>query len=539
MAKDENTTGDEAATSKASESLENSNSSNAGSDAAEAPQNVSDVAKSAVAGGGSGSKIKSATDAIKDPSKGISKFAGDAAKNAAPESVKTVVEAGQKVQQTLVKAKAAVVGAKNFFVLAAVTIFDPVFWIIIGVIVVVSALTVTLMATVQVVGRTENADGCGVAGDSHSSGLPAEDQGNWEDNAKQIGAWLTTTSFEFLGGQPMTKVQAAGVIGNLKHESGGTLNPKTVQFGSGLSVDASNSEIASVRGYNKAVGIVQWDGVRRTELANFASSQGGSWSDLNIQLAFLKSELENPYYGARMVAAGFNESSQGVEGIVRIFVSIFEVPAKDSSGEWLGMSDRLGAGNAFMGFFDGGYSVGSGGSCLMDSGGSFDASDIVSMSVAMSYPNSPASRVGPGDAYGKNKAKPEYIQAKKEAEAIGGKDPATGFYASCDRFVATVVKIHMDPDIPWGSTANQGEYLKNSPKWQQYTTKAEAQPGDVWITKQRGHVVMYLGEVNGVDTIAHASYFTRVAALGNANYLSANLVDTGGRAYYGYRYIGG
>lgn len=483
--------------------------------------------------------IQNAGSAIKDPGKTASKVVGDklkntakdAGQNAAPESVQKGIELGQKAADIAMKTKSAILTAKGGISLFAATVVDPIFWIIVAVILVLVILLVTILATVQVIGRTENADGCGVAGDSSSEGVPAKDSGNWLDNATSAANWMMSTKFKFLGDKPMSLNQSAGIIGNWSQES--NVNPKIVEVGSGLSVDMSNSALAGVSGGGKAVGLAQWDDARRTALAKFADKQGKHWTDINVQLEYLKTELEG-YEGSGLVAGGFNDKSKTAKELVLIFEEKFERAGKPN------MEGRYKGAEEFLKNFDGngGYTEDTGGSCLNDAGGDVDASDLVNLAISLSYPTSAESKVSGGDSWGKNKAKQEYKDAKKEAMKVGGKDGMTDLYASCDRFVATVIKLTTDKDIPWGSTAEQGNYLKNSSKWKQYTKKSQAKAGDIWITKSRGHVILYLGDVKGRDTIAHASYLSRVAALGDASYLSESLVDTGGRSYYGYTFVG-
>jgi len=528
----------------------NPNGTNGSEGNIKAPRNAFDVAKQATSDpadekGSEGQKgktdisknMKTTADIAKDPKKGLTNAVKDkgmevakkAGQGAAPESVQKGMEVAQKATDIAMKAKSAFLATKGGIAIFAATVADPIFWIIVLVILVIIILIIGIVGTVQVVGRTENGDGCGVAGDS-GDGVEAKDTGNWLENASSAANWMMSTKFKFLGDKPMTLNQAAGIIGNWSQES--RVSPKIVQGGSGLSTDMSNEALMGVSGGGKAVGLAQWDGGRRTNLAKFAKSQGKHWTEMTVQLEFFKTELEG-YEGSSLVAGGFNDPSKSAKDLVLIFEEKFERAGKPA------MENRYKGAEDFLANFKGGgnYSEDTGGSCLTAGEGDVDTSDLVNLAISLSYPTSAESKVGPGDSYGQKKAKPEYKSAKAEAEKVGGKD-GMALYASCDRFVATVIKLTTDKDIPWGSTAEQGTYLKNSPKWKQYTKKSDAKPGDIWITKTRGHVILYLGNVKGRDTIAHASYLSRVAALGDANYLSANLVDTGGRAYYGYTFVG-
>lgn len=483
---------------------------------------------------GEESKSSKIANIVKDPKKAAMGAAADKATDAIPaaakakETVQKVSAAAQKVQSTIAAAQSAVaMGGSVLSGLVAILV-NPITWIIVAIVLVITLLASSIVAGSHVIGRNENADGCiSVGPGSGGGGVPAEASPDETATGNSIAGWLTTTKFDFLGGKPMTVNQVAGIIGNWSQES--NLNPKIVQ-GNAVSPDASNAQIKALGGGGLAVGLAQWDGGRRTQLVEFAESKNGIWSDINIQLEFFKKELDGSE-GANLIAGGFNDQSKSAEELTLIFMEKFERAGIPH------MENRYAAAKAFLDSYNGGYSGNTGGSCLTAKG-NINTSESTELAVLLSYPTSAESYVTPGDSYGINKAKPEYKEAKTKAQQVGGADPMAELYASCDRFVATVVKLTMDPGIPWGSTSTQQAYLASSPKWQQYTRKSEAQPGDVWVTRTNGHIIFYVGDYKGQDTIAHASYLDRVASLDPASYLDENLVDQGGRSYYGYRYIG-
>ncbi|MBA3679318.1 hypothetical protein H0W80_03985, partial [Candidatus Saccharibacteria bacterium] len=90
------------------------------------------------------------------------------------------------------------------------------------------------------------------------------------DNAEKI--------YKFLVGKGLTPFQAAGIMGNIKAESG--FNPGIVEGGSGI-------------GY----GIIQWSFGRRTKLEAAAAAKGVPVSDLAFQLDYLWEELNQSYKG--------------------------------------------------------------------------------------------------------------------------------------------------------------------------------------------------------------------------------------------------
>lgn len=86
----------------------------------------------------------------------------------------------------------------------------------------------------------------------------------------------------YLTGKGLTPTQAAGVMGNIKAESG--FDPSIVEKGNGI-----------------GFGICQWSYGRRTQLESYAASLGKNASDIYLQLDFLWSEL---YYEADRGSTG-------------------------------------------------------------------------------------------------------------------------------------------------------------------------------------------------------------------------------------------
>ena len=82
--------------------------------------------------------------------------------------------------------------------------------------------------------------------------------------------------WDYLKAAGYSDIQTAAIIGNIYQESG--LNPARVE---------SNGE---------GIGLVQWSFGRKQSLINYASSKGVDWSDLEIQLEFLVSELDSKQF---------------------------------------------------------------------------------------------------------------------------------------------------------------------------------------------------------------------------------------------------
>lgn len=493
----------------------------------------------------------------------LGKTAADAAKNIGsevdPEAAEKVAEVTEKVGKfagTVASAKALIASGTQAASAAAALLIDPITWIVIAVIVVIIGIIIAIVAGVQVIGKTDNADGCyGIGMNQSSSGTTSINVQASEDtlaNAATIADWAMTTKFDAFGGKPMTREQAAALIGNMWQES---QVRSTASQSASITVNSSNSAVMGLGKGNggKAIGLIQWDSERRYYLAQYAESKGKPWSDLGTQLEFLQQEIDGTvsYPGAtynrdQLLRQGFADAGKDIAHYTKAWELGFTRAGKPM------LSQRIDYANTFNGSYSPGSGAGfstssSGGSCLSSNlSDSPVASETVALAVQIAYPTIPESRTG-GDQLGKLKAKPEYVKAKEQAEQIGGKDGYAGLYASCDRAVATVVKNTMDKDIPWGNIIEQRKYMDSSSKWTRYTSISEAKPGDVWVTQPKndgsGHVMMYLGNVNGKDMIMHASYSSRgnsrVAGLQERNtYVSDAMVDKSGRSYYGYRFNG-
>jgi len=486
-------------------------------------------------------KDKSPSGSIKDkvdPKKAVADKATQAATSSLSEENQERV---QKVQDTVTKAAAAKsaaasgLGAAKGFIGGLVAVFgNPVGWIALAIVIVL----VLVLGLTQVLGRNQNADGCyGMGGESSKVDFSGDESDDWTERANEAGSWLLSQSFEFKDGGSLTKEQVAGIMGNFIAESNVTFaQAERKGENSDGSLDKMDNEKADswTKGNDpRGLGIAQWtwNPGRAKDLIDVANDKGQNWYEPEPQLQLLTDEI-NDSYGAELVAAGFNDESKSAEDLAVIFHDVYEVSADDT------MDNRKKAAKEFIEKFDGKVSGNTGGACVDNAGSNVDTSDVSELAISLSYPTTEESRVGPGDQNGKSQAKKEYIEAKEKAmkESSGPEEPMPDLYASCDRFVATVMRLTVDEEVPWGNTDTQREYFYDSSKWEKYDSKSEAEPGDVWVTN--GHIIIYVGDVDGVDSIAHASIYSRVAGIGPSDYLDDGLVDTGGRSYDGFRFKG-
>ena len=260
----------------------------------------------------------------------LGKTAADAAKNIgsevdpeAAEKVAEVTEKAGKFAGTVASAKALIASGTQAVSAAAALLIDPITWIVIAVIVVIIGIIIAIVAGVQVIGKTDNADGCyGIGMNQSSSGATSVNVQASADKmatAATIADWAMTTKFDAFGGKPMTREQATGLIGNMWQES--QMNPAASQSSS-ISANSSNADVMALGKKNsgKAIGIIQWDSDRRYYFAQYAESKGKPWSDLGVQLEFMFLEIEGTadypdgaYSHGLLVKRGFPKAGESVE----------------------------------------------------------------------------------------------------------------------------------------------------------------------------------------------------------------------------------
>ena len=97
-------------------------------------------------------------------------------------------------------------------------------------------------------------------------------------------------------GMGLTAKQAAGVMGNIMHESGASpVNAN--DNGMGCKKLRDTNYVYSVDD-GIAYGIIQWLGSRKQGLLDMANTMGSAVSDYNVQFAFLRKEMETSYSSA-------------------------------------------------------------------------------------------------------------------------------------------------------------------------------------------------------------------------------------------------
>jgi murein DD-endopeptidase MepM/ murein hydrolase activator NlpD len=148
--------------------------------------------------------------------------------------------------------------------------------------------------------------------------------------------------WNFLIGKGLTAFQTAGVMGNVESESGGTFDPRIVEFGylntrgeiskpgtSTMFDDFAPTDQPNISdGRNKGqpgYGIIQWTDSRKHDLVKFALEKQIGESDLGLQLEFLWHELES---NVKKNVLRDLQASTSLEEASNIFLERFEIPNK-------------------------------------------------------------------------------------------------------------------------------------------------------------------------------------------------------------------
>ncbi len=293
--------------------------------------------------------------------------------------------------------------------------------------------------------------------------------------------------------------QAAGVVGNIAIESGGD---PTIKQGGGHMDDPT--PLGTGIGVGRAWGLIQWDaGGRAIEYAKRAGITTPI-NELKTQLDLVQWHMktETPTSAKNFWDEYVKTST--IEEATMLYMIKMEGPGIPH------FAARLLAANLALNYP---ITEGAGGGstdCTSDAGDGAVAGNAVKTAVNYAWPK-----------YRKPptfELKPEYAKAVKDAQTKGlyvggGIHPGI----DCGGFVTRVMQDSgVDPNYnkdPAGNTVNQEKYTSTSGKYTLISspTTATLKPGDIAINNS--HTYMYVGEVEGFETvIASASYSTTGAS---------------------------
>ncbi|AMV47897.1 phage tail tip lysozyme [Paraburkholderia caribensis] len=129
----------------------------------------------------------------------------------------------------------------------------------------------------------------------------------------------------------LTKDQAAGIVANLWHESGG-MNSGINQGGK-IGAPGSNMADDNANGY----GIAQWGGTRKQGLLDYARQHNLDPSSEAANYGFLKQELQTSQAGAIAAVKGTNSAQAATQA----FCNAFEQPSDPQMASRLGYLNQI------------------------------------------------------------------------------------------------------------------------------------------------------------------------------------------------------
>ncbi|EUC15801.1 UNVERIFIED_ORG: hypothetical protein BDU10_7142 [Burkholderia sp. CF145] len=129
----------------------------------------------------------------------------------------------------------------------------------------------------------------------------------------------------------LTKNQAAGIVANLWHESGG-MNSGINQGGK-IGAPSSNMADDNANGY----GIAQWGGTRKQGLLDYARQHNLDPSSEAANYGYLKQELQTSQAGAIAAVKGTNSAQAATQA----FCNAFEQPSDPQMASRLGYLNQI------------------------------------------------------------------------------------------------------------------------------------------------------------------------------------------------------
>lgn len=141
-----------------------------------------------------------------------------------------------------------------------------------------TAIPITISGTVEGSSTKLNITGDGISfkdiKGKYENGVITAEKKLSKNEQQQLNNDLAAKIWNYFRASGYSEAATAGILGNLGHESAG-LHPDIIEGGSG-----------------EGIGLAQWSFGRKTKLKSFAKERGKDWTDVNIQLAFLKNEIE-------------------------------------------------------------------------------------------------------------------------------------------------------------------------------------------------------------------------------------------------------
>jgi hypothetical protein len=297
-----------------------------------------------------------------------------------------------------------------------------------------------------------------------------------------VGTNNQQKAFNFFASNGYSKEQAAGIVGNMIHESG--VEPARKQG----TPPGSVTHPSDVVGYSRGWGIVQWTPAGK--MITPSKEQGADDNkieSLEFQLSFLKQQLDGEGPIPEGDAGQQVKKAKTVEDAAVAFGRYYERFLGSDDLSNARYSQRKTAAKEVLQTFGGvagGSTTGAGGCAGAGNG------DIVATARSLAWDT-------PGHGVDKSAAKPEYQNAMPKYNGATAYYP----YTDCGVFVATVMVMSgVDKDYVRRSTPSQRSYVRGSSKYQVFdnlNSVSELQPGDIFVNNS--HTYIYVGNFKGGD----------------------------------------
>jgi hypothetical protein len=297
-----------------------------------------------------------------------------------------------------------------------------------------------------------------------------------------VGTNNQQKAFNFFASNGYSKEQAAGIVGNMIHESG--VEPARKQG----TPPGSVTHPSAVVGYSGGWGIVQWTPAGK--MITPSKQQGADDNkieSLAFQLSFLKQQLDGEGPVPEGNAGQQVKKAKTVQDAAVAFGRYYERFLGSDNLSNARYSQRKTAAQEVLQTFGGGAggSAGGAGGCAGAGNG-----DIVATARSLAWDTQ-------GHGIDKGAAKPEYQNAMPKYNGATAIYP----YTDCGVFVATVMVMSgVDKDYVRRLTTNQRDYVRGSSKYQvleNVNSVSELQPGDIFVNNS--HTFIYTGNYKGGD----------------------------------------
>ncbi|MET7278372.1 phage tail tip lysozyme [Kribbella sp. NPDC005582] len=296
-----------------------------------------------------------------------------------------------------------------------------------------------------------------------------------------VGSNEQQQAFNFFVANGYSKEQAAGIVGNMIHES--AVKPMRLQN----TAETVKTKATDAEGSSLGWGIVQWTPAGK--LITSSRKAGVPYEEIETlayQLNFLRRQLVGETPSPEKPAGDGLRRAKTPEEAAYAFGHYYERFAGHENPNAPTYAVRKTSARKVFDLYGGGTGVPGSGPATACAAGSGNIA-----AVAMNLAWDTAGHNGRGtNATDATVAKPEYVAAMKKYNDPNGERA----YTDCGRFVATV--MHMsgaDPKFPQVSTGVQFDYMKNSGKYDYWhaVPPGGMKPGD--ILNGPGHTYLYVG----------------------------------------------